>query len=197
MDYTTNQRYNSNKLNRRTSQSSYIVEGTAARKYDVNYISILPKEKPRVTKRSESVPNKNKIKSQKTNEVNKQRRVNEKIAMRNREKALKIDLKFTMFMCFALLAIVLSCVLYLSTQTKIAQKNSNISALRSELGTLVKENTSMSERINDLLDLDYVREYAINTLGMVYPNKDQIEEYTSSENDYVKQYQDIPLTDKK
>lgn len=122
----------------------------------------------------------------------KQRRVNQRIAMRNREKALKIDWKYTLFLCTAVLIVLGSCVMYLSAQTKITQKTSNIAALRSELNTLTDANVAARERINEAVDLEYVREYATEKLDMVYPTQDQIVKYQSSTEDYVKQHQDIP-----
>ena len=53
-------------------------------------------------------------------------------------------------------------------------------------------NSATQERINDAIDLEYVKDYATNKLGMVYPSEDQIIKYKSGSDDYVKQYQDIP-----
>lgn len=122
----------------------------------------------------------------------KQRRVNQTIAMRNREKALKIDWKYTLFLCGAVLIVLLSCVNYLSIQTQITQKSTQLSSLKSELSTLTDLNSSTQERINDAIDLEYVKTYATEKLGMDYPTESQIVKYKSSADDYVKQYQDIP-----
>lgn len=124
--------------------------------------------------------------------IERQRRVNEKVAMRNREKALKIDLKYTLFLCAAVLVVLASCVFYLSMQTKVSAKTREISALESQLATLADNNLTARERINESLDLEYIRQYATEVLGMVYPSESQIVKYQSSTEDYVKQYQDIP-----
>ena len=42
------------------------------------------------------------------------------------------------------------------------------------------------------MDLDQVKNVAMNELGMVYASESQIRIYDSTESDYVKQYQDIP-----
>lgn len=122
----------------------------------------------------------------------KQRRVNERIAMRNREKAFRLDLKYTLFFCVVLMITLGCCVFYLMTQSAVTQKNLEITQLTSELSLLTNTNAATRERINDAIDLDYVREYARNVLGMGYPSASQIITYQGSEDDYVKQYQDIP-----
>lgn len=120
------------------------------------------------------------------------RRVNQRIAMRNREKAFKLDLRYTLFLCIAVIAALGSCVVYLSAQSAVSQKSSEIAALKSQLSTLTEANSVTRERINDAIDLEYVREYATEVLGMVYPTENQIITYQSSDDDFVKQYQDIP-----
>ena len=44
----------------------------------------------------------------------------------------------------------------------------------------------------DSVTLEEVEEKAINELGMVRANEDQIVEYENSAGDYVKQYENIP-----
>ena len=44
----------------------------------------------------------------------------------------------------------------------------------------------------DSVNLDEIREKAINQLGMTYATPDQIVEYDNPASDYVKQYENIP-----
>lgn len=154
--------------------------------------SAVPKTPKHKSAHPNQDPKKAHLERQRMAQLEKQRQVNQEVAMRNRERALKIDWKYTIFLCGAVLAVLLSCVLYLSLQTELTQKNSDISSLRSELNTLTDANSATQERINDAIDLEYVKEYATKNLGMGYPTKDQIIKYKSSSDDYVKQYQDIP-----
>jgi len=43
----------------------------------------------------------------------------------------------------------------------------------------------------DSVNLDEIREKAMNELGMVYPSRSQVIGYDSKESEYVKQYKDI------
>jgi len=134
--------------------------------------------------------NKNTVRVDK--DAEKQRRVRQLMAMRNREKALKLDWKYTLFLVLAVIVTLGSCVFYLTTQSAVSQKNKEVTELKSELSLLTDTNSATRERINDSIDLEAVRKYATEQLGMVYPSENQIVEYQSSEEDYVKQYQDIP-----
>lgn len=124
--------------------------------------------------------------------ADKRRQVNQRIAMRNREKALKLDLKYTVFLGISVIFVLISCVLYLNLQNQMTQKNNEIASLKSELNTLTDANIAARERINDAVDLDYVYQYATEKLGMIQPNAGQIVKYRSNDEDYVKQFQDIP-----
>ena len=42
------------------------------------------------------------------------------------------------------------------------------------------------------MDLEHIKDVAMNELGMVYAKKGQIVYYESASEDYVKQYQDVP-----
>ena len=128
--------------------------------------------------------------------IDKRRQVNQRIAMRNREKALKLDLKYTLFLGISVVFVLISCVLYLNLQNQMTQKSSQIASLTNELATLTDANSAARERINSAVDLEYVYQYATEKLGMSAPDKSQIIKYQSSDEDYVKQFQDIPQSDK-
>lgn len=122
--------------------------------------------------------------------------MNQRIAMRNREKALKLDLKYTLFLGISVIFVLISCVLYLNLQNQMTQKSSKIASLTSELATLTDANSAARERISSAVDLEYVYKYATEKLGMAPPIQSQIIKYQSSDEDYVKQFQDIPQSDK-
>ena len=41
-------------------------------------------------------------------------------------------------------------------------------------------------------DLDYVYSIAVNELGMVYPNNNEVITFEAADDSYVRQYADIP-----
>jgi cell division protein FtsB len=64
--------------------------------------------------------------------------------------------------------------------------------LQQKLDTMTKKNDAAKEMIKTDYDLDYVYHEAVEKLGMVYPNKNKVITYKSSDDDYVRQYEDIP-----
>ena len=64
--------------------------------------------------------------------------------------------------------------------------------MEQELADLKEENTTRENSILDSVNLEDVKDYAINSLGMVYADSSQIITYQNSAGDTVKQYQEIP-----
>ena len=116
-------------------------------------------------------------------------------ARRAKNQALKIDLKYTLFLGIAVAATLVMCIYYLSLQSQMTSQNKKIASLKSELTALVDENQATQERLNNAIDLEAVFETATTALGMDYPSQDQIIYYSGSGDDYVKQYKEIPQSD--
>lgn len=92
----------------------------------------------------------------------------------------------------AVIATVYVCVEYLQLQTEVSQMNKSIISLESRLKTLTHDNDAALEQINTAYDMDYVYQVAVEELGMVYPNKNEVITYQRGSEDYVRQYEDIP-----
>ena len=68
----------------------------------------------------------------------------------------------------------------------------SITAMDTQLSELKLANDSEYNRVISSVDLEHLKDVAMNELGMVYAGESQIKIYDSTESDYVKQYQDIP-----
>lgn len=175
------------------NQRYYIVEGSAARKTAPSPYRRQPEGTRTVRKSAVRPVRPSRPKSEFHRiQAEKKRQVNQRIAMRNREKALKLDLKYTLFLGISVIFVLISCVVYLNLQNQMTQRSNEIASLKSQLNTLTDANVAARERINDAVNLDEVYQYATGTLGMVSPGPDQIITYRSNDEDYVKQFQDIP-----
>jgi septum formation initiator len=97
-----------------------------------------------------------------------------------------------LFMAFMVCLVVGSSVLMLYLNTKISTQQNNISALEAELEKIEDDNAAHKLRLNNMYTLDDIYNVATNELGMVYAKKGQIIYYDSANEDYVKQYQDVP-----
>lgn len=167
-----------NKTRRRPIQTSgYYIEGNTVRKLDA-----LPEEYPSV-RRERSREEERRLA---------ERRRKQAIARRNQEKALRLNFRYTMFLIFSVAVTVAACVYYLSLQNEIMRTNEQMASLKSELSTITNENAAMEERINGAVDLAEVYQKAINEFGMTAITEGQIHYYSNENQDYVKQYEQIP-----
>lgn len=153
----------------RNVQSEY-VDGSAARK-----LNTAPARQPQ--RQTRKAP---------------QQRSRQEIVQRNREKMNLLQRKDIIFLSLFVCVTLVFCIFYLSLQHTMSQEMSQVAALKTELNSLVDENTAAAERLNSTVDLTSIYTIATGQLGMVYPQENQIIPYTSSNSDYVKQYSEIP-----
>lgn len=120
------------------------------------------------------------------------RRHNEHMARRNKERALRMNLGYVLFLTAAAVVTALVSVTYIQLQSDVTGRMRRISALESQVADLKADNDAAFKRISTSVDLDYVKDMAINQLGMVYAGADQIVYYSIDDDDYMNQYGEIP-----
>lgn len=84
------------------------------------------------------------------------------------------------------------CYNYLQVQGNIVQLERDVAVLEQELTTVLAENAALENGLNGQVNWDEVYRTAVGELGMVYPNKNEVITYESTDNGYVIQYKDIP-----
>lgn len=92
----------------------------------------------------------------------------------------------------AIAATLYFCIELLMLQQQVNNMEKDIVSMERTLSTMRNENDAAYEQINTVYDLDYVYDIAINELGMVYPNNNEVITYESTDESYVRQYADIP-----
>ena len=60
------------------------------------------------------------------------------------------------------------------------------------VGPMLYKNNAEYNAVMDSVNLEEVREKAMDDLGMVYANENQVVEYDNPDGDYIKQYEQIP-----
>lgn len=128
------------------------------------------------------------VRRQKTS--NYQRKVR---ARQNQEKALQMGLTSIIMLTIATVCALYICISYLHIQAEMTSKMHNITVLEKQLEQLRSENDTLQTKINTDTDLDYVYKVATEELGMVYANSNQVILYDKTDNEYVRQYEDIPI----
>lgn len=110
----------------------------------------------------------------------------------NRKQALSMNTAYTLFLVLAAVATLVVCVWYLQLRFELTSNAANIAVLEQQLADLKEENTTRENSILDSVNLEVIREHAIQDLGMKYVTADQIITYQNPAGDYVKQYEEIP-----
>ena len=64
--------------------------------------------------------------------------------------------------------------------------------MQEQLADLTEANDTLYNSAADSVNLETVRDKAMNEMGMVYASQGTVIEYESPAGDYVKQYSDIP-----
>lgn len=111
---------------------------------------------------------------------------------RRQAEGLEMSLTYVCFLFAMVIVIVMSCVKYLQLNAQASENNSKISALHTQLDTLITKNDAMDYEINGYIDVDYIMNTAINELGMVVAGKEQVQFYDSTVGEYMNQLNDIP-----
>lgn len=115
-----------------------------------------------------------------------------------REQVRELHLGFGSVFILAVCAVMTLgvCVSYLKLQAENTRSVKNIAALENQLSDLITENDDAYNRLVSSIDLNDIREKAINELGMVYAGSDQVVLYDRQTNDYVRQYGEVPKEEK-
>lgn len=169
-------------LNEKRLEKYQIIYGNNVRKLDEAEIVHVPEPKESQTPVIEK------------EQVRQRKKRASKYVRRNRQKALEFDAGYTVVLTVALAALVIVCVVYLTGQNKLNTQVNTITSKQAELATLLNENKAQKANLEKSIDLESIREYATNTLGLQEPTQEQVIYYDSVSSDYVKQYEQVPGT---
>lgn len=112
--------------------------------------------------------------------------------LKNRRRALSINSAYAVFLASAAIFAVVICFLYLRLQSEMVARSENVTALQRELAELTEKNDAAYQAAADSVNLNTVRDRAVNQLGMVYASQGRVVTYKNPTTDCVKQYNDIP-----
>ena len=153
---------------------TYYVNGSAVRELETQPV------------RRTTRPDRRKIEE----EQRKKRRRN--AARRNRERELYMSKGYVMFLSACVVVIAMAAVSLIQMQSQVSQRMKNIAALESQVADLKMENDARYKEIVTSVDLEYIKDVAINELGMNYATEDQILYISVENNNFMDQYGDIP-----
>jgi len=111
---------------------------------------------------------------------------------RNRERALSMNFGFVTFLSICVILCAAACVSLVRAQSSATQNLKTITALESQVTDLRTSKDETEKRLNTSVDLNEIKDIAMNQLGMKYASEDQIVYYHVDKTNYMDQYGDIP-----
>ena len=125
-------------------------------------------------------------------EENQRRKRRRNAVKRNRERALHMSKGYVAFLSACVVVVAFSAVSLIQIQSQVTQRMEHIAALESQITDLKADNDARYKEIVTSVDLDYIKDVAINELGMQYATESQIVYYTVENSNFMDQYSDIP-----
>lgn len=122
-------------------------------------------------------------------------RVDGPVAVPHRRRRQERDTLSIPYCIFLAVACVLTLTLgayYLQQQALSTSSQKKIASLESELAELKKTNADDLNRIETSVNLEEIRDIAINELGMVYATEENVVLYKNTRQNYVSQYEEVP-----
>jgi cell division protein FtsL len=113
-------------------------------------------------------------------------------ARKNRAKARRMSRGYVMFLAVISTAALFMCVRYLQLKSVITTQTKEIAGIESNLSQLKADNDALYNSVLASVDLEYIKKVAMDQLEMNYPQEDQIYQFDTAGNSYVRQYQNVP-----
>ncbi len=113
-------------------------------------------------------------------------------ARRNRQRAMEMNRGYVFFLTACVFAVAIMAVMLVDMQSRLTTRMQNIENLQDKTVDLRADNDARYKNAVTSLDLNHVKDEAVNKLGMSYPKEDQIIYYTVDNNNFMDQYSDIP-----
>ena len=113
-------------------------------------------------------------------------------AKRNRERALHMSRSYVAFLTLCVGVVAFASVSLVQIQSQVTQRMEHIAALESQITDLKADNDARYKEIVTSMDWDYIKDVAINQLGMQYATEEQIIYYSVEDDNFMDQYSDIP-----
>lgn len=111
---------------------------------------------------------------------------------KNRDRAVHMNFGYVVFLTAAILVAAFVLVRYISLRSEITRVNEKIETMEADYRSLKLKNDETYERILNRVDLMEVKRIAMQEMGMVFAEEDQIINYKGNDNNFVRQYSVIP-----
>ena len=111
---------------------------------------------------------------------------------RRKQERTTLSIPYCMFLAIACVLTLSLGAYYLEQQALSTSSQKKIASLESELAELKKANADELNRIETSVNLETIRDIAINDLGMVYATQENVVLYRNTSQNYVSQFENVP-----
>ncbi len=145
-------------------------------------------------RRAEAVPDYRKRHRERVErEQEEELRRRKRIARRNKERELRMSRSYVLFLTMAVLIFGIFAGTYVRIQSDVTARMNRIAELESQIASVKADNDEAFKRISNSVALESVRDSAMQELGMSYAKEAQIIYYTVGNDDYMNQFEEIPV----
>ena len=111
---------------------------------------------------------------------------------RNRARTLYMSKGYVTFLSVCVAFVAFASVSLIQIQSQLTHRMENIAALESQITAQKADNDARYKEIVTSVDLEYIKDVAMNELGMQYATEDQVVYFSVENNNFMDQYSDIP-----
>lgn len=111
---------------------------------------------------------------------------------KRRQQAETLSIPYCIFLTVASVLTLVLGAYYLQQQALSTSQMKKIASLETELTEMKKVNADELNRIEASVNLEEIRDIAVNELGMVYATKENVVLYENVSQNYVNQYEEVP-----
>ena len=109
-----------------------------------------------------------------------------------RTASVSLNLPLSLLLMISVAIVLFTGYKYLCLKSSIDTHMDSVKTLETKLENLRNENDALERSIDTSIDLNHVYDVAVNELGMVHANRNNIIQYDKNESEYVRQYENIP-----
>lgn len=111
---------------------------------------------------------------------------------RNRARAKKMGPGYVMFLAAAVVIVCMMLTSYLDMRAELTISTKRVAALEQDLNNMKLANDEELERIESSINLEEIKQIAVEELGMTYAKSGQVVTISDEGSDYVRQLQELP-----
>lgn len=108
-------------------------------------------------------------------------------ANKRKRHAATLNVGYVLFLVLAIATAAFVLINYIQLQSELTGLSKTIVSMEKELNVLRDSNNDAYQRAVNSVDMEEIRRVAVEELGMVYAQEDQIVLYDAPNNDYMRQ----------